>query len=173
MNDMRRSTAAFLNKYLVMEKDNVCVYHILCWYILIFETSWLIMLVKVGFQSKGLLTFSTLVAFECSMGLHVSSQIRSVCKTFSTVCTSKWLISCMGPVNAKLHKDIVLGVSITSNGLWEAMVWRMPFHMCDTCGWDCEWGHALTRLACSHTSCHILHISLLCWCSDSGGSVCV
>ena len=61
--------------------------------IIIFETSWLIVLVKVGLQCKWLITFPALVVLKSCMSLHVSSQVWPVSKTFTTMCTTKGFIS--------------------------------------------------------------------------------
>ena len=58
----------------------------------------LVMLVKVGLEGEGLVTFAALVVLEGGVSLHVRPQVRSVRKALAAVRASEWLVSSVGPL---------------------------------------------------------------------------
>ena len=104
------------------------LYLLSCWYFMVLVATRFIMLVKVGFQCKWFITFPTLVILKWGMCLHVCSQVRSVSKTFSTMCTSKRFVSSMRSI--KWHKFgfvvLMLTLIVGGNLLLPEGVWLYP-----------------------------------------------
>ena len=104
--------------------------------IIIFETSWLIVFVKVGLQCKWLITFPALVVLKSCMSLHVSSQVWPVSKTFTTMCTTKGFISSVrSEINVSFQMNrfcLYLKCPLRSHGLEKAFphVWHLWLRLC-------------------------------------------
>ena len=64
--------------------------------VLVLVAAGLVVLVKVGLQSEGLVALPALVVLEGGVGLHVGPQVGPVCKTFPAVCASEGLVSSVG-----------------------------------------------------------------------------
>ena len=65
--------------------------------VLVLVTAGLVVFVKVGLQSEGLVALPALVVLEGGVGLHVGPQVGPVSKAFPTVSTAKRLVSSVGP----------------------------------------------------------------------------
>ena len=55
------------------------------------------MLVQIALQGKRLVAALAVEVFESRVGLHVSSQVGSVCKGLSTMGTTVRLVPCVTP----------------------------------------------------------------------------
>ena len=65
--------------------------------VLVLVAAGLVVLVKVGLQSEGLVALPALVVLEGGVGLHVGPQVGPVGETFPTVSTAEGFVSSVRP----------------------------------------------------------------------------
>ena len=65
--------------------------------VLVLVTAGLVVFVKVGLQSEGLVALPALVVLEGGVGLHVGPQVGPVSETLPAVSTTKRLVSSVRP----------------------------------------------------------------------------